>query len=539
MKVIKPNTISPVDGTFTRASSGTYYNSVGTLVQATTNIPRFNYKSFSHEFQGILLEQASTNLLINSEDFTNASWSRTNCSISSNTSAAPDGAITADKYIPNSASTSSSVFSSSIAASLTDVTLSLFVKKAEYEHFSLSIFNSGSLSATAVFDLNTEILVSTSASNADFTNIEAGIEKLANSLYRCYVKATKGSVDTVVRAKINPLTPSLVEPVGNGTDGFYIWGAQLELQSKPTSYIKTASTSVTRAADVVTGSGLIYSTLTDPNPVYSSGTTYAVDAVVRYGSMLYKSLQVSNTNHQPDISPTWWYLIGSDNIHAAFDTAISTKSTATASMTLVIKPGKVDSIALIDLSAATVKVSVTDPVEGTVFTGVSGLSDVESYDWWQYFFNDPIIRRTQIVFTDIPQYENALVTVLIEGDIAEVVSIAQILLGQLNTLGETNYGAGTGIIDYSTKNTDEFGNTSFVKRAFSKRLNAQVVVLNSQFNRVQNLLYSIRATPVVWIASDDPIYEEALIIFGFYREFSTEIAYPSFSTCSLEIESLV
>lgn len=539
MKVIKPNTISPVDGTFARASTGTYYNSSGTLVQAAIDAPRFNYDSFTHAFQGLLLEGSSTNLVTNSEDFTTGSWTKTNCSISSNASAAPDGTVTADKYIPDNTSTSSSVFSSSITVSSTDVTVSLFAKKAEYEYFTLSVFNSGSLSASAIFNINTGVVVSTSANNADFTNITAGIEKLANSLYRCHIKATKGSVDSVVRIKINPLTSSLVEPVGNGSNGFYVWGAQLELQSKPTSYIKTTSAAVTRSADVITGSGLIYSTLTDSNPLYSSGSTYAVDAIVRFNNMLYKSLQAANTNHQPDISPTWWYLIGSDNIHAAFDTAVSTKSTATASMTLAIKPGVIDSLALIDLSAASVKVAVTDQVDGTVFTAVSGLSDVESYDWYQYFFNDPVVRRTQVIFTGIPQYENALVTVLIEGDVSEVVSIAQILLGNLNNLGDTNYGAGTGIIDYSTKNTDEFGNTSFVKRAFSKRLNAQVVVLNSQFNRVQNLLYSIRATPVVWIASDDPTYEEALIIFGFYREFSTDIAYPSFSTCSLEIESLV
>ncbi len=539
MKVIKPNTISPVDGAFARASTGTYYNSSGTLVQAAINAPRFNYDSFTHVFQGLLLEGSSTNLVTNSEDFTAGSWTPTNCTMDPNTSAAPDGTVTADKYIPDNASTSSSVFSSSITVSSTDVTVSLFAKKAEYEYFTLSVFNSGSLSASAIFNINTGVVVSTSANNADFTNITAGIEKLANSSYRCHVKATKGSVDSVVRIKINPLTSSLVEPVGNGSNGFYVWGAQLELQSKPTSYIKTTSAAVTRSADVISGSGLIYSTLTDPNPLYSSGSTYAVDAIVRFNNMLYKSLQAANTNHQPDISPTWWYLIGSDNIHAAFDTAVSTKSTATASMTLAIKPGAIDSLALIDLSAASVKVAVTDQVDGTVFTAVSGLSDVESYDWYQYFFNDPVVRRTQVIFTGIPQYENALVTVLIEGDVSEVVSIAQILLGNLNNLGDTNYGAGTGIIDYSTKNTDEFGNTSFVKRAFSKRLNAQVVVLNSQFNRVQNLLYSIRATPVVWIASDDPTYEEALIIFGFYREFSTDIAYPSFSTCSLEIESLV
>lgn len=61
---------------------------------------------------------------------------------------------------------------------------------------------------------------------------------------------------------------------------------------------------------------------------------------------------------------------------------------------------------------------------------------------------------------------------------------------------------------------------------------------NGNFNRVQNYLYGIRATPVVWIVSDNPVYEEAVVLYGWYRDFSTDIAYPSFSLLSVELESL-
>lgn len=39
---------------------------------------------------------------------------------------------------------------------------------------------------------------------------------------------------------------------------------------------------------------------------WSSGTTYAKDAQVTYSGAVYTSLAGSNTNHQPDTSPTWW-----------------------------------------------------------------------------------------------------------------------------------------------------------------------------------------------------------------------------------------
>ena len=55
---------------------------------------------------------------------------------------------------------------------------------------------------------------------------------------------------------------------------------------------------------------------------------------------------------------------------------------------------------------------------------------------------------------------------------------------------------------------------------------------------MQSYLYTLRATPAVWIASDEIRFEETLIVYGFYKDFSTEISYPTFSKCNIEIESL-
>jgi hypothetical protein len=327
---------------------------------------------------------------------------------------------------------------------------------------------------------------------------------------------------------------------GDGVSGVVLWGAQLEKSSKLSSYIPTLGSAVTRSADVITGSNLVYSSATDATAIWSSATTYALGARVRTGGRVYESIQNSNLNNPPATSPTFWLYLYPDNMHASLDNVISTASTATETLTFLVKPGKLDSVALINVDSPVVEVSVIDPATGDViFKSTLGLTGAEVYDWYQYFFFDPVSKRTQIILGGINNtFANAVVAIRLLGAAATTVSIGSSIYGLTTKLGGTQYGATSGIVDYSKKETDEFGTITFVERAFSKRLSADIHFPNSSLNTVQRFLYSIRATPVVWVASDDPEFEEALVVYGFYRDFSSTIAYPTHTLCSLEIEGL-
>jgi len=84
---------------FTRASTGTYYNSSGVLVSAAINTPRFDYDPATLQLKGLLLEDASTNSALQSADISNAAWAKVSISyglvVTGNNATAPDGALTA------------------------------------------------------------------------------------------------------------------------------------------------------------------------------------------------------------------------------------------------------------------------------------------------------------------------------------------------------------------------------------------------------------------------------------------------------------
>ena len=66
MKVIKTNDFPSTDGSFTRSTTATYWNESKVLSTAAINVPRFNYNPDTSNFEGITIETASTNLVLNS-----------------------------------------------------------------------------------------------------------------------------------------------------------------------------------------------------------------------------------------------------------------------------------------------------------------------------------------------------------------------------------------------------------------------------------------------------------------------------------------
>jgi hypothetical protein len=104
--------------------------------------------------------------------------------------------------------------------------------------------------AGTVFNLST----GAADGNSDVaTPTSAGIESLGDGWYRCWIVVTATAASNGFR--VYPMTGAgaaayLYE--GDGTSGLYIWGAQLEAASFPSSYIPTTTASATRAADVLT-----------------------------------------------------------------------------------------------------------------------------------------------------------------------------------------------------------------------------------------------------------------------------------------------
>lgn len=245
-----PTPYIPSTNTFiSRASTGTYIGSDGLIKTAAINEPRMQYNPERLDVEPkLLLEESRTNLLTYSEDFGNIAWSKSNSTISADVATAPDGSGTADKLVENTVNNVHHC-SRDITLSPTTVTLSFFVSAAGRTKFRLG-FSDLVFGGPAVrFDLS-DLDFAAPVLSGPWNNVTSAIARLPNGIYRASITAT-ATRGTAVRCYCYlEDSGGNVSYQGDGTSGLYIWGAQLEAGSYPTSYIPTTTAAVTRAADI-------------------------------------------------------------------------------------------------------------------------------------------------------------------------------------------------------------------------------------------------------------------------------------------------
>ena len=224
--------------------------------QATTYIPTTSAAAgaLRRGDRGVLIEGARTNLLVRSQEFDNASWTKTRATATADAIAAPDGTLTAVAFIEDTTAAASHEISQSVgkAASAIAYTASVYVRPAGRDWLCFTLFDNSATGIRAWFNVTTGALGTTAAIGAGFTSVSHSIEALAGGWYRCILTATSSTVAAIRPIFYTSTADGSFSHTGDGTSGLYIWGAQLEAASFPSSYIPTTTAAVTRAADVLT-----------------------------------------------------------------------------------------------------------------------------------------------------------------------------------------------------------------------------------------------------------------------------------------------
>ena len=234
------------------------------------------------------VNNTSANILTYSEDFTNAAWGKEQVAVTANASSAPDGSTTADKIIASTVNTPHYFYQTQTASNVTQV-FSVYAKAAEYSILGVGYSNFVNDGRIVIFNIATGTVVAIPADGPDFTNISAGAYDVGNGWYRLWVKFTKGTFNTQANAQIQLYDNSFNGTfAGNGTDGVFLWGAQVQTNTLPGYYRATGATALTTAvnnigADQSNGASS-WNFFTPTNISLTAGSTYDAFRDVPSGS---------------------------------------------------------------------------------------------------------------------------------------------------------------------------------------------------------------------------------------------------------------
>lgn len=259
-KASKLYSIKPTSGlgdmTVVRATTARRVNSAGLIESVATNVPRLDYTGSS--CPSILVEPQRTNLVLRSEDLSNAYWTKTNVTITANSITSPIASFNSDLIVENSAS--NVVFGVNASPRPSGLTIgttysvSFFAKKITRDWCYFYDFNTFQLPVVQVyFNLSTG-LVGTSTLGV----LNPKMENYGNGWYRCSFQfvATAGgtSIDYRIAAATSDNTLTYSGTIGQ--QSISVTACQLETGSNATSYIPTVAATATRNADVISKTGI-------------------------------------------------------------------------------------------------------------------------------------------------------------------------------------------------------------------------------------------------------------------------------------------
>ena len=236
------NNFKPLPFSFSRNSSATVVNKEGLIETVGSGEPRIDFKDNTKG--AMLLEPSRTNLITQSESFSNSYWAKARLTATSNSVISPDGTLNASKIFGDGSNSWKYINRNGFSLiNQNYYTFSVFAKADTLNYVQLIL--SG---ATAENYQNFDLLNGVIGSGSNV--FDAKIETFVNGWYKCSMTVLATSTATT-DLFIDLADSSTMSRAGSflTSGGIYIYGAQLEQGSYATSYIPTSGSAVTRVAE--------------------------------------------------------------------------------------------------------------------------------------------------------------------------------------------------------------------------------------------------------------------------------------------------
>jgi hypothetical protein len=206
------------------------------------------------------LVDGAGNLLLRSDEFDNAAWSKTRCTVTANAVTAPDGTATADSINEDGTAASSHFVQQAVTvlSGVADYSFSVSIRAVLRTWAAILIQEStSSHQAVAYVNLSTGAVGTVSTTGANWANLRAVVSDQGGGWYRITLTAKKVSAATTLTALVaigegdNDITFS-----GTSTASICVWRASLRQDSVASRGSQTTTAAVAIDATAQTGASI-------------------------------------------------------------------------------------------------------------------------------------------------------------------------------------------------------------------------------------------------------------------------------------------
>lgn len=252
----------------------------------------------------------------------------------------------------------------------------------------------------------------------------------------------------------------------------------------------------------------------------------------------------SGVTTPPEVDPVNWDDSGPTQRWAPFDHYISTAATDVTSISYVLSPGYFNALALYGLVGSEIHIVLKESPGGAVLYEHQGPLTEDSSGWYEYLFIAPKVL-TQFTASNLPIRPTAELTITVTSATGQPVGIGMIVVGDLVNLvgdlaafGGTEYGATAEPVSYSYVKTDDFGNTTIVRRSAATSMSAKITLPANNADNALRLIQDVLDVPVAWIALTGNTKFKGLSVFGLG---SARLSYdgPAVSRIDLTVKGMI
>ena len=232
---------------------------------------------------------------------------------------------------------------------------------------------------------------------------------------------------------------------------------------------------------------------------------------------------------------------GTENQWKMFDEFVNTETEVAENLTVVISVDQIDHIAFFEVTANDLKVEVLDDANVPQWEYYIDLlsASLDFGDWWEFFYlpypepqRDIIVTLPWIISSAVG--EKIRITMTSGG----TVKCGLCRPGMELDIGLTEWGPSFRIIDFSRKETNEFGQTYLLQGKFAKLISGTIDIPAGSEGFVFRTLTRMRGKAAVWDLNNPGTAYDPLIAFGFLEDFQQVLNFHNHTTLSIDIQGL-